>query len=257
MSIKGKAYIVGAYEHPTREAPDKSLAAAARRVRQGRAGRRGPDARTTSTATSAPATRRGSARCRWPTTWACKLPAHGLHRDRRLVLHRARRPRRRRRSPPGKCTVALITLGRPAARARAWRPAPRRAARRRAGAGGRLRGPTAARRSTCYAHGAPRATCTSTARPASSSPGSRSRPRTTRSTTRTPCCANVVTVEEVVNSPMIADPLHRLDCCVITDGGGALIVVSARDRREPEAAEGQGDRRGRGAQGPRRRRGST
>jgi acetyl-CoA C-acetyltransferase len=37
---------------------------------------------------------------------------------------------------------------------------------------------------------------------------------------------NVVTVEEVVNSPMVADPLHRLDCCVITDGGGALVVVS-------------------------------
>src|SRR6195952_1043561 len=26
MSIKGKAYIMGAYEHPTRKAPDKSLA---------------------------------------------------------------------------------------------------------------------------------------------------------------------------------------------------------------------------------------
>jgi acetyl-CoA C-acetyltransferase len=35
-----------------------------------------------------------------------------------------------------------------------------------------------------------------------------------------------VTVEEVVNSPMISDPLHRLDCCVITDGGGAVVVVS-------------------------------
>jgi acetyl-CoA C-acetyltransferase len=30
----------------------------------------------------------------------------------------------------------------------------------------------------------------------------------------------------VVNSPMIADPLHRLDCCVITDGGGAIVVVA-------------------------------
>jgi acetyl-CoA C-acetyltransferase len=29
-----------------------------------------------------------------------------------------------------------------------------------------------------------------------------------------------------VNSPMIADPLHRLDCCVITDGGGAIVVVA-------------------------------
>ena len=36
---------------------------------------------------------------------------------------------------------------------------------------------------------------------------------------------DVVTVEDVVNSPMIADPLHRLDCCVISDGGGAIIVT--------------------------------
>jgi acetyl-CoA C-acetyltransferase len=42
----------------------------------------------------------------------------------------------------------------------------------------------------------------------------------------------VVTVDEVVGSPMIADPLHRLDCCVITDGGGAVVVVS------PEIARG-------------------
>jgi len=35
----------------------------------------------------------------------------------------------------------------------------------------------------------------------------------------------VVTVEEVVNSPLVCDPLHRLDCCVVTDGGGALIVT--------------------------------
>ncbi|MEM9651870.1 MAG: thiolase domain-containing protein [Actinomycetota bacterium] len=37
---------------------------------------------------------------------------------------------------------------------------------------------------------------------------------------------HVVTIEDVVNSPMVADPLHRLDCCVITDGGGAVVVVS-------------------------------
>jgi acetyl-CoA C-acetyltransferase len=41
-----------------------------------------------------------------------------------------------------------------------------------------------------------------------------------------------VTVEDVLESPMISDPLHRLDCCVISDGGGALVVVS------PEAAAG-------------------
>ena len=38
---------------------------------------------------------------------------------------------------------------------------------------------------------------------------------------------DVVTVEEVVGSPMISDPLHRLDCCVVSDGGGALVVTSA------------------------------
>jgi len=37
---------------------------------------------------------------------------------------------------------------------------------------------------------------------------------------------NRVTVEEVIDSPPIAEPLHRLDCCVTTDGGGALVVVS-------------------------------
>src|SRR6202044_1994036 len=35
----------------------------------------------------------------------------------------------------------------------------------------------------------------------------------------------IITVEDVVNSPVIADPLHRLDCCVISDGGGALVIV--------------------------------
>ena len=47
---------------------------------------------------------------------------------------------------------------------------------------------------------------------------------------------DVVTVEDVVNSPVISDPLHRLDCCVISDGGGALVVVS------PEIAKSLGDR---------------
>ena len=46
----------------------------------------------------------------------------------------------------------------------------------------------------------------------------------------------VVTVKEVVDSPMIADPLHRLDCCVVTDGGGAVIVARpeiARSLKRP------------------------
>jgi acetyl-CoA C-acetyltransferase len=35
-----------------------------------------------------------------------------------------------------------------------------------------------------------------------------------------------VTVEDVVDSAVVADPLHLLDCCLISDGGGALVVVS-------------------------------
>ncbi|ODM72141.1 thiolase domain-containing protein [Bradyrhizobium elkanii] len=35
----------------------------------------------------------------------------------------------------------------------------------------------------------------------------------------------VVTVEDVLSSPMVSDPLHRLDCCVTSDGGGAVVVT--------------------------------
>ncbi len=38
---------------------------------------------------------------------------------------------------------------------------------------------------------------------------------------------NVVTVQDVLDSPMVADPLHKLDCCVMSDGGGALVVARA------------------------------
>ncbi len=47
---------------------------------------------------------------------------------------------------------------------------------------------------------------------------------------------NVVTVDEVLNSPLVADPLHRLDCCVVTDGGGAVVVTRpeiAKSLRRP------------------------
>jgi len=43
---------------------------------------------------------------------------------------------------------------------------------------------------------------------------------------------NVVTVKEVVDSPMVSDPLHRLDCCVVSDGGGALIVAKPEIARK-------------------------
>jgi acetyl-CoA C-acetyltransferase len=41
----------------------------------------------------------------------------------------------------------------------------------------------------------------------------------------------VVTVEDVLNSPVISDPLHRLDCCVVSDGGGALVITRSEIAR--------------------------
>ena len=42
----------------------------------------------------------------------------------------------------------------------------------------------------------------------------------------------VVTVDDVLSSPMLSDPLHRLDSCVVTDGGGAVIVASPEIARQ-------------------------
>ncbi len=35
-----------------------------------------------------------------------------------------------------------------------------------------------------------------------------------------------ITVEDVLASPLIAYPFHRLECCLVTDGGGALILTT-------------------------------
>ena len=71
-----------------------------------------------------------------------------------------------------------------------------------------------------------------------------------RATLKTP-----ITVEDVLNSRMIAYPFRLLQCCLVTDGGGALILTSAdrakdfpkqaglhpRHRRERGNADGQPD----------------
>ncbi|MEX2246980.1 MAG: thiolase [Dehalococcoidia bacterium] len=36
-----------------------------------------------------------------------------------------------------------------------------------------------------------------------------------------------ITVADVLNSRIIAYPVHLLECCLVTDGGGALVVVAA------------------------------
>ena len=41
-----------------------------------------------------------------------------------------------------------------------------------------------------------------------------------------------ITVEDVVSSRLICDPLHRLDVCLVTDGGGAAVVTTAERARD-------------------------
>ena len=54
-----------------------------------------------------------------------------------------------------------------------------------------------------------------------------------------------LTVEAVLSSRLISWPLHLLDCCLVTDAGGAVVVTSAeraRDlRRKPVYVLGTGE----------------
>jgi acetyl-CoA C-acetyltransferase len=54
-----------------------------------------------------------------------------------------------------------------------------------------------------------------------------------------------ITVDDVLSSPMIARPLHKLDCCVISDGAAAIVVAHpdlARDcRKKPVHVLGFGE----------------
>ena len=41
-----------------------------------------------------------------------------------------------------------------------------------------------------------------------------------------------ISVEDVLESRMISSPLHLLDCCIISDGGGAVVVTRADRARD-------------------------
>ncbi len=40
-----------------------------------------------------------------------------------------------------------------------------------------------------------------------------------------------ISVDDVLASPMEATPLHKLDCCLVTDGAGAVVLASAERAR--------------------------
>jgi acetyl-CoA C-acetyltransferase len=56
---------------------------------------------------------------------------------------------------------------------------------------------------------------------------------------------NPITVEDVLASRVVSSPLHLLDCCIISDGGGALVITSAERahdlRKKPVYILGAGE----------------
>ena len=54
-----------------------------------------------------------------------------------------------------------------------------------------------------------------------------------------------ISIEDVLNSRMVSSPLHVLDCCLVTDAGGAVVLTSmerAKDlKKRPVAVLGTGE----------------
>jgi acetyl-CoA C-acetyltransferase len=237
MSIKGKAYIMGAYEHPLRDAPDKSTAQLHAECAKGAladAGLTKDDIDGYFCAGDAPGfgamsmiDYMGLKNVRHMDSTETGGSSYLIH-----VGHAAQA------IAEGKCTVALITL----------------AGRPRQGQGGRFGG--GAGKPGQLTDGAPEAGFENIYGGSTHNTYGMCAMRhmyeygtTSEQLAWIKVAAshhaqwnehaflkNVVTVEDVVNSRLISDPLHLLDCCVVTDGGGALIVTSpeiARSLKRP------------------------
>jgi acetyl-CoA C-acetyltransferase len=232
MSLRGKAFIAGSYEHPTRNAPDKTLAQLHAEVARGALADAGLEMSDVDAYYCA-----GDAPGLGPFSMAEYMGLKPTHVDTTdtggssYIIHVGHALQA---IATGKARIALITLaGKPRSSGQATGTAPRDY-----GADTpdvpfeRMYGPATA---NMYAMAAMRhmheygTTSEQLAwvKVAASHHAQHNEHAMLR---------NVVTVEEVVNSPMIADPLHRLDCCVISDGGGALVVVA------PEVAKSLGER---------------
>jgi acetyl-CoA C-acetyltransferase len=221
MTIKGKAYIVGIYEHPTRKADDKSLAQLHAESAKGAledAGLTRADVDGYFCAGDAP----GLGALSMTDYLGLKL----RHMDSTdsggssYIIHVGHAAEA---ISAGKCSVALITLaGRPRSEGQATGTAQRAAT---SAPDTQFENPYGPATANMYAMCAMRHMYqygTTSEQLAwikvAASHHAQHNPHA--------MLRDVVTVEDVVNSPMIADPLHRLDCCVISDGGGAIIVAS-------------------------------
>ena len=222
MTIMGKAYIAGAFEHPTRKADDKSLAQLHAEVAKGAledAGLTRADVDGFFCAGDAPGL--------GPLSLVDYMGLKVRHLDTTetggssYVIHVAHAAEA---IAAGKCSVALITLaGRPRAEGMATGTAPRNYGSAAPDVQFEYPwGPTVVNMYAMVAQRHMHEFGTTSAQLAwikvAASHHAQHNPHA--------LLREVVTVDDVVNSPMIADPLHRLDCCVITDGGGALVVVS-------------------------------
>ncbi len=76
----------------------------------------------------------------------------------------------------------------------------------------------------------------------SSSPRSRSRAATTPGSTPTRTTATRSRSTTSTASPMIADPLTKLHCCIRSDGGGAIVLTSEERAKDLPKRAGVGAR---------------
>jgi acetyl-CoA C-acetyltransferase len=249
MSIKGKSYIVGAYEHPTRNAVGKTAPQLHAEVTKGAledAGLSKDDIDGYFCAGDAPGMGAMSMadymglKLKWMDSTESGGSSYILH-----VNHAARA------IAEGKCSVALITL------AGIQRAAPANMAMLAGGRpgaggpppGGGRGGPAAFNAAPESAFESPYGGSTHNLYGMCATRHMYEFGTTSEQLAWIKVAAShhaqynphamlpeVVTVEEVLASPMIASPLHRLDCCVVSDGGGALILTNqeiARSLKRP------------------------
>jgi acetyl-CoA C-acetyltransferase len=247
MSIRGKAYIAGAYEHPTRKAPDKSVPQLHAEVAIGALQDAGLELKDVDGYFCA-----GDAGGLGPLSMVDYLnfrprfvdssdvggSSYILHVNHAAAAIAA-----------GKCKVALITLaGRPRSEGQATGTAPRPGSPNQADSPWEVPfGPvTANNYGMCAMRHMHQYGTTAEQLAWIKVAASHHAQHNVNAMLR-----DVVTVQDVLASPMVSDPLRRLDCCVISDGGGALVVVApeiARSLKRPlvkvigagEAVKGQG-----------------
>ena len=225
MTIKGKAYIAGIYEHPTRHAPDKSIAQLHAEVAKGAiedAGLCKDDIDGYFLSGDAPG---GT----WPMVDYLGLKVRHIDStDTGGSSYIIQLGHAAEAIAAGKCSVALITL--------AGKPRTSHTPPRAPGAEADFETAYGATTHNAYGMCAMRHMHDYGTTPeqlawikVAASHHAQYNPHA--------MLKEVVTVEDVVNSPMISDPLHRLDCCVVSDGGGALIVTSpeiAKSLKKPQ-----------------------